>query len=137
MEAAVLLDAISSVSGVPEEFRYHPAAGGGQPPPHARAVQLLPEFTPSQFLGAYGRSMRTGLPSGSPQPNLSQALHMYAGSTYNAKVLREGGRLDRLLKHGPDGEVIDEFYMAALTRLPDSREAGVAPILGAAGEPPV
>jgi len=123
LEAAVLLDAISSATGVPENFKYHPATGGGEPPAGSRAVQLLPEFTPSQFLDAFGRSMRTALPVGHPEPNLPQALHMIAGSTYTAKISQEGGRLDQLLRKGAsDEEIIDEFYRAALTRAPEPDE---------------
>jgi hypothetical protein len=123
LEAAVLLDAISSVTGAAEEFRYHRAAGGGEPPPGARAVQLLPEFTPSQFLDAFGRSMRTALPVGHPEANLPQALHMLAGLTYTSKISQKGGRLNQMLQRGAsDAEILDEFYLAALTRLPEPEE---------------
>lgn len=123
LEAAILLDAISAVTGVPENFKYHPTAGGGEPPPGARAVQLMPEFTPSQFLDAFGRSIRNSLPTGHPEPNLPQALHMLAGPTYTAKISQKGGRLDELLQKGAsDEEIINEFYLAALARLPEPEE---------------
>jgi hypothetical protein len=122
LEAAVLLDAVSSATGVPEPFKYHPSAEG-EPPPGARAVQMLPELTPSHFLDAFGRSMHSALPVGHPEPNLPQALHMFAGPTYTNKISQEGGRLDRLLRKGAsDGEILDDFYLAALTRLPDPDE---------------
>ena len=67
--------------------------------------------------------MHTALPVGHPQPNLPQALHMLAGPTYTSKISKDGGRLDRLLKSAAsDAEIIDEFYLAALTRFPSREE---------------
>src|SRR5229473_1864763 len=123
LEAAVLLDAISSATGVPEDFRYHWMAGGGDPEPAARAVQMIPDVCPSQFMDAFGRSMRKAPPSGAPQPNLSQALHMLAGETYTSKISREGGRLAKMLSSGASNDaVLEEFYLAALTRQPTANE---------------
>ena len=83
----------------------------------------MPEFTPSQFLDAFGRSIRNSLPSGHPEPNLPQALHMLAGPTYTAKISQKAGRLDQMLQKGAsDEEIIAEFYLAALSRLPELDE---------------
>ena len=125
LEAAVLLDATSSATGVPEEFKYLASMEGESPPPEARAVQMLPDITPSHFQDVFGRCTRNALPSGYPQPSLPQALHMLAGSTYTSKISKEGGRLDRLLKRGAsDEEIIDELYLASLTRWATPEEKG-------------
>jgi len=127
LEAAVLLDAISSVTGLPEKFGFTPLNSyeGGATPSGVRAVQLVPDLCPSQFMDAYGRSMRKNLPAGPPKPNLLEALDMLAGPTYNSKISQEGGRLDRLTKRGAsDEEIVEEFYLAALTRLPTPLEKG-------------
>jgi hypothetical protein len=122
LEAAVLLDAISSATGVAEEFRYHQMASG-DPAAGARAQQMLPDICPSPFMDAYGRSMRKSPDPGAPQPALAQALHMFAGKTYTSKLSKPGGRLARLLARGAsDAEAIDEFYLASLTRLPSEAE---------------
>ncbi|MBM3785165.1 MAG: DUF1549 domain-containing protein [Acidobacteria bacterium] len=122
LEAAILLDAISSATGVAEEFRFHPMAKG-DPAPGARAQQMLPDLCPSQFMDAYGRSMRKTPGPGSPQPNLAQALHMFAGPTYTSKISKPGGRLAKLLERSAsDVEIVDEFYLAALTRAPTAAE---------------
>jgi len=63
LPAAVLLDAISSTTGVPEEFKFHHVAGGGDPPPGSRAMQMVPDVCPSQFMDAFDRSLRK-----TPQP---------------------------------------------------------------------
>jgi hypothetical protein len=124
LQAAVLLDAITSVSGIPEKFEFHAAeTGGGNPPPGARAMQMIPDICESQFMDDFGRSMRKSLPSGPPQPSMLEALHMIAGPTFNSKIEQAGGRLAKALKNGEsDGQIIDEFYLAALTRLPTPQE---------------
>ena len=48
---------------------------------------------------------------------------MWAGPTYTTKIVEEGGRLDRALKDGlSDPQIIEEFYLAALSRYPTERE---------------
>lgn len=125
MEAAVMLDAISSATGVDEHFKYHAMAGGPDqvPTPGTRAVQMNPDLCPSQFMDVYGRSMRKQAPTGPPEPTLTQALHMWAGQTYTTKIAEKGGRLDQLLANGAsDAAILDEFYLAALTRPPTNEE---------------
>jgi len=66
--------------------------------------------------------MRKSLPE-KPSLTLTQALHMWAGSTYTTKLTQEGGRLDRALKAGlSDSRIIEDFYLAALSRYPTERE---------------
>src|SRR5207244_6567069 len=66
---------------------------------------------------------RQTLPEKSTQPNLGQALHMLAGSTYTEKISQKGGRVDRLLTSGASNQqAIEELYLAALCRLPTERE---------------
>ena len=124
LEAEVLLDAISQVTGVPEVFREKPDSDGGQPPLGTRAIQLKsPVRYSSQFLDLYGRPMRNALPERDAGPSISQALHFYGGDTYTAKLAREGGRLDELLqREASDGLIIEELYLGALSRFPTARE---------------
>jgi hypothetical protein len=123
LEAAVLLDAISNVAGVPPDLEFHERAGGGDPAPGTHAVETIPDLCPSVFMDAFHRSMRRSLPAGHPQPNLLEATDMIAGSAYTTKLVEEGGRLDLLLKKdASDEQVIDEFYLAALARAPQTEE---------------
>ena len=120
---AVLLDAISHVTGVAEEFPVHRSVGEGGSPPGTRALDLMPELYPCQFLDVYGRSMRNTLPSGMPSLTVAQALHMWAGETYTTKITQETGRLDQTLEAGlADPEIIEEFYLAAFARYPTEQE---------------
>ena len=124
LEAEVLLDAISQVTGVPEVFHEKPESMEGQPPPGTRAIQLKsPVRYFSQFLDLYGRLMRYALPERDSNPSITQALHVYAGGTYTAKLTQEGARLDQLLqREESDGPIIQQLYLAALSRLPSQRE---------------
>ncbi|MYC81234.1 MAG: DUF1553 domain-containing protein [Acidobacteria bacterium] len=121
LEAEVLLDAISQVTGVPEIFEN---GQGGQAPPGTRAIQLeVPDIYPSDFLQMYGRPNLLQIPDIKASPSLNQALHMLVGKTYTEKISRKGGRLDRLIQEDAShGEVIQELYLAALSRFPSSLE---------------
>jgi hypothetical protein len=67
--------------------------------------------------------MRQAPPSAHPEPSLLQALHMWAGSTYTTKIGKPGGRVDRLFQSDADDRrIIEEFYLAALSRLPTPAE---------------
>jgi hypothetical protein len=123
LDAVVLLDAISRVTGAEEQFAWHAIVGGGAAQPGTRAIDLVPEIAPCRFLDAYGRPNRQALAERSNQPNLAQALHMLAGTTYTEKIARKGGRVDRLIeKEVSDQDAIEELYLAALCRLPTERE---------------
>ena len=133
LDAEVLLDAISRVSGVDEDFVIHHFVGGGVEPPGTRAIHVPAEITPSHFLNVFGRpGLRETMPVRNLDPNLGQALHMLVGSTYSDKISREGGRLDGLLKKGAsDREIVEEFYLAALSRFPAQEEvAGLEKAIG-------
>jgi hypothetical protein len=123
LEAAVLLDAITGVTGVPEKFEYRSVPGGGEAPMGSKAMQMMPDLCPSTFLDAFGRSMRKALPVSAPGPNLLEAMDMIAGPAFTSKITEPGGRLDRLMRSAAsDGEIIDQFYLAALSRPPTPAE---------------
>lgn len=121
LEAEVLLDAISQVTGIPEIFEN---GQGGQAPLGTRAIQLeVPDIYPSDFLQMYGRPNLQQIPEIKASPSLGQALHMLVGTTYTEKISRKGGRLDRLIQRDASHrEVIQELYMAALSRFPSPEE---------------
>jgi hypothetical protein len=123
LDAEVLLDAISQVTGVAETFR-HWMDGGGKAPPGTRAISLgLSDIYPSLFLDIYGRPNRLMVPERSAAPEQAQALDMLAGSAYSAKISGPGGRVDGLLKSGAsDPKIIEELYLASLSRFPSGTE---------------
>ena len=124
LDAEILLDAISQVTGMEEAFAVHDYVGGGTEPKGTRAIELVPEVTPSQFLEVYGRPVsRDSMPWRDYRSTLRQALHLLVGSTYTTKIGAEGGRVDRLLSAGAsDREIVRELYLAALSRYPTAEE---------------
>ena len=122
LDAEVLLDAISQLTGVPET--YEKSATGAVLPDGIRAINIVrPDAFPTGFLNAYGQPSRQTVPERKVEPNLSQALHVLAGGTYNRKVSAEGGRVDGLVKKGASNdEIIEELYLAGLSRFPTERE---------------
>ena len=84
LDAEILLDAISTVTGVPEVFEN---TEGGRAPPGTRAIQLrLIGMYPSEFLKMYGQVDRQTVPERNVEPSLAQALHMLVGATYTEKL---------------------------------------------------
>ena len=125
LDAEVLLDAISHVTEVPELFEINTNQdSAGMAPPGTRALNLRePDAYPSRFCEVYGRPLRHTVPERKGDPNLLQALHRLAGSTYTAKLEKEGGRIDRLLQGGKsDHEIIEELYLLTLSRYPTKVE---------------
>jgi len=127
LEAEVLLDAISDITGVPETFTTSVSDSAkvtGQAPWGTRAITLRePDLFYSRFLELYGRPNRLTLPERSTAANLGQALNMLAGPVYNTKLSSPQGRLEQLVLAGRNNsEIIQEFYMAAFTRPPDREE---------------
>ena len=86
LEAAVLLDAITSVTGVPEKFELHHIVGGGDAPRGTRAMQTIADICPSQFMDDFGRSTRRALPAGSSTAELARS----APHDVRSGIQREG-----------------------------------------------
>ena len=124
LDAEILLDAISQVTGVPEIFPVHKYVGGGSEPTGTRAIHLVPEVTPSQFLEVFGRPIsRDNMPWRDRRATLRQALHLLVGSTYGSKISAKGGRVDLFLKNGvSDRQIIENLYLAAFSRYPTTKE---------------
>jgi hypothetical protein len=129
LDAEVLLDAISDVTGVPETFSTmlpDAKGSGGRAPAGTRAVQLKEtDIYYSPFLDIYGRPNRFSVPERNAKPNLSQALHILAGGTYNDKLLAKGGRIDGWLqRNASDIQIVEDLYLAAFSRMPTQEESG-------------
>lgn len=121
LPAEVMLDAVSDVTGVPEEFEGCP--------PGTRAVQTWTFKTKSHFLDAFGR------PNASSDPpcerdlktSIVQSLHLMNSQALQAKLANPEGRAHLLAATDKTPcEIISELYLAAYTRLPSVGEQEAA-----------
>lgn len=121
LAAEQLLDAICAATDVPEKFPGLPLG--------TRAVQLPDGEINHNFLKTFGQPGRE-LPcecERESDSNLSQALQLINGPTINEKIRNPDNRLGKLLARKlPDRQVLDELYLAALSRPPVASEVQAA-----------
>ncbi|MBW3541835.1 MAG: DUF1553 domain-containing protein [Planctomycetes bacterium] len=115
--AEPLLDAIDHITGSPTKFRNLPAG--------TRAIELPDAEYPDYFLNVFGKPRRASVCECErmPDENLSQALHTLNGDILAAKIAAKGGRVATLLAaKKPHEEIVEELYVAALSRPPSDAE---------------
>jgi hypothetical protein len=115
------LDAICAVTDVPEKF-----AGL---PPGTKAIALPSPDVNHPFLKVFGQPAREMACQceRSTESNLSQALQMINGPLVHAKLRDANNRLRKLVAaKKTDEEIVEELYLAALSRQPSPQELGKA-----------
>lgn len=128
--AEVLLDAISTVTGVDSRFEEIEFPGADVRktdfyPAGTRAIQLYDSAVKSYFLRTFGRNQRriTCECERSDEPSMVQVLHLSNGVTINEKLAAKECRLQQQLdREKPITEAINEIYLAALSRKPSDDE---------------
>lgn len=113
----VLADAISDVLNVPDLY--------GDEPEGTRAVALIAPDTESEALDILGRCVRQSSceTANASTDGLKRKLHLFNGEILNARIGVIGGRLDKLIESDKlPMEIIDAFYLAALSRHPTETE---------------
>jgi Protein of unknown function (DUF1553)/Protein of unknown function (DUF1549)/Bacterial Ig-like domain (group 2) len=129
MMAEVLLDALAQVSGAPTSF--------GDYAPGTRAIQLPDVNVNSYFLKTFGRPLRaiTCECERTAEPSMVQVLHISNGDTINQKLEAKGNRLEEMLAAGMNHEeIVEEAYLAALSRFPtDAEKSRLVAVLAEAG----
>jgi transcription initiation factor IIE alpha subunit len=129
MMAEVLLDAISQVTEVPDEFTKYYAPNPQKTdfyPKGTRAIQLYDSSVISYFLKTFGRNERmiTCECERSEEPTMVQVLHLSNGDTINNKLKAKESRVTKLLKaKQTDQELIERIYLLCLSRKPTPDEA--------------
>jgi len=117
LPAEVLLDAIAQATGVPETFPGYPVG--------LRAAQLPDPGLKSYFLSLFGRSERVTACAceRNGEVTMPQLLHLQNGESIVRRIRAPEGRLAELLKsHRPDAELVEELFLATLTRRPTAEE---------------
>ena len=116
LPAEVILDAISQVTGVAENFPGYPGR---------RALQLPDAAVDSYFLTAFGRPPRVTAADSERQqePSITQALHVINGDTINQKLAAPRGLIQTLVDGKSDNRTaVERIYLAALSRYPSDEE---------------
>lgn len=117
LPAEVLLDAISQVTGVPEEFNGWPSG--------YRAIEIWDNRMPNYFFRVFGKPQRVSVcecERGS-EPSIAQALHLMNAPESIAKIRHRQGTA-RLLANSQstDDEIIESLYLACFSRFPNADE---------------
>jgi len=118
MTAEQILDALCAVLEVPEKYAGLPAG--------TRAVQLPDGEINHPFLKTFGQPARELACECERESdsNLAQALQLINGPTLNDKLRQPTNRLGRLLGQKlADAEVLNQMYLATLSRAPAEAEA--------------
>jgi hypothetical protein len=118
--AEVVVDVLNTALGTSEDF-------GADAPRGCRAIELAPNRLQNPTLAnvfrIFGRSPRTATCDceRAQEPGLPETLFLMTDANVLAKLT--GGRLKQLLSSGlTDAEVVDELFLAALSRLPTAKE---------------
>jgi hypothetical protein len=125
LTAEQMLDSVVQITGVPEKFlAYYPGV---------RSVNLADGGVPSSFLDMYDRPKRDAAKcERNENVSLRQAMNMMAGDAVNKKIRSDRGTLARMVASGRnDDEIVEQYYLAALSRFPTPKEkemcqAGIA-----------
>jgi len=121
LTAEQAMDAIAQVTGKTDRFGNRPAG--------TRAIQLRDSHQGAYFLEVFGRPKREILCACERDmgPNLSQSLHLINSPNLNGKLRADDGLVHKLIKAGrSDLDIIEELYLAALSRGPSPDELHVA-----------
>jgi hypothetical protein len=122
--AEVVIDVLNAALGVSEDF-------GPDVAPGSKAVELAPNKLQNQqfanILRIFGRPPRTATCDceRATEPALPQTLYLMTDTSLLGKMTK--GRLSTLLaSKKSDDEILDDLFLATLTRLPTERERSIA-----------
>ena len=118
LPAELLLDALSQVTAIPDQFPGYPEG--------IRAQQLPDPGLDSYFLRLFGRSDRVTACACERlgDVTMSQLLHLQNGDTMSRKIEAGNGYLAEMLKSTPDNATaIDRLFLTTLSRKPNQTES--------------
>jgi hypothetical protein len=119
LSAEELMDAVSSAAGARPHFP--------EVPEDTKAEQLVdPHIGQEGFLDVFGRPPRESSCECERRSDFSlpQALNLVNGKTISDAVADPKGRVAKLVLSGKgDGAIVEELYLASLSRLPSAAES--------------
>ncbi|MDB4680132.1 MAG: DUF1549 and DUF1553 domain-containing protein [Planctomycetaceae bacterium] len=120
LPAEVLLDAICQSTAVSEQFNGWPDG--------YRAIHIWDNRMPSYFFRIFGKPQRVSVCEceRGNEPSIAQALHLMNSLETVHKIRNRDGRAARLATSElTDGQVIEELYLATLSRFPSDKEVAL------------
>jgi hypothetical protein len=117
LSAEQVLDAITEVTGIPQEFPGHPRG--------TRAIELSEGAIEHPFLKAFSKPVRdvTCECAREDDPSLSQVIHLMNNRDIVNGVKSAESHLGRWLAAGkPDDELVELVYLSTLSRRPTTAE---------------
>lgn len=117
LTAEQLLDAVSSVTGISEEFPGYPAG--------TRAIELAEGAVEHPFLKSFAKPVRdvTCECAREDDPSLSQVIHLLNNRGIVQNIKAPASHVNRALATGKsDDEVVEIMYLATLSRRPTEPE---------------
>jgi hypothetical protein len=121
LPAEQILDAVSAATGVPESFKGYPAG--------TRALELAEGGVQHPFLQAFAKPVRdvSCECAREDDPSLPQMLHLLNNAGVLAKLKSPESHLGLGLRAGKETALlIEEMYLATLSRRPTQAEAAIA-----------
>lgn len=109
LQAEVILDAMSQVSGTPEKFAGYP--------PETRAMQVYGGGG-GYLLASFGKLSRDIICERDAQPDMAQTMHLISGDTVQRKLAKA-----KLPWELSDEALAEHVYLSALVRRPREAEA--------------
>jgi hypothetical protein len=127
LQAEVLLDSVAQVLERPVKFNGYPLGVRAIQLPGAQVGRTRGErpTLADEFLKSFGKPERLLACEceRGDQPNQTNALQLLSGELLNDLLTDPANRLGRMLTAGKlDTEILEEFYLAALCRLPSPAE---------------
>lgn len=115
------VDAVSAAIGVPEEFKGYP--------PGTRAIELAEGAVDNDFLMAFSRPIRDAACDCAREedPSLGEVLHLLNNRGIVERIASARSHLGRWLAgNRPTAEILEEMYLATLSRRPTDQERRLA-----------
>jgi hypothetical protein len=131
LQAEQLLDSFAQVIGVPVKFNGYPLGTRAVQLPGAQAQRARGEgpTDAEQFLKVFGKPERllSCECERSDDTTLNQAFQLLTGELMNKMLAGPDNRIGRLLAAGKSNrDIVQEFYLAALSRPPSDKELTAA-----------
>ena len=121
LEAEVMLDAISQVTGRMEKFEGVPVG--------SRAIELWDSSVPNYFLKVFGRPVRATACECErvSEPTISQVLHVLNSPAIQKKLSHQDGRIRAIgVDFADNKKAVQEIYLTCFARYPTSDELAAA-----------